>query len=627
MVGKMKNSVNHRMIRGLYIKRLNSFLIIIAMLFNVQSASAIGVGGASAESYIGERLSAEIPVFNVDRADALQVTLLSSSIAHLNGPSLSVSIDRSNSQLAIRISSDLAFNEPYVSFHLQFVDQQNVLSKEFTLLLNLAPDGHLSQSRLSTSDVRASDLPSSANSSANSSGTNSGNLDLMGPYDYAEEGSIPAKFGAVIDGQSLWRVARRINSAMGVSINQMMIALYEANPEAFSSQSVDSLQAGSYLNIPSYTQASSVSDSQAKQALDRLSSDRSIAQDGGQQSLSGASQESAIAPATLTESSAPDSEEVAGISASEDSFRLTGIDEQVQSGGTLTKDGDSSSQEIINSLASTVGNLTQELIQKDKKIEFLQERIATLEKLAMVDGNSGVAAGLNPNTDLSDQETAGLEVENQSSQSSESNQSWSWWYWLIPLLLMLGFVFRERLAALLRDLNLLVREREVDFGSEQIGDSKEAAVPVVAVDDSNQDYSILSAVTKAMEQEDEEGDIDFINMHALEDVTVQQNNKQEDSKHEGIDVDETNLDFEQRFERLLKEKDFDFALELLDFARHNDIDDDRYHCERLRLLQVMGNEVEFYNYYYDIESRIPSFALDVQSRISQLIVELARTKA
>jgi len=87
--------------------------------------------------------------------------------------------------------------------------------------------------------------------------------------------------------------------------------------------------------------------------------------------------------------------------------------------------------------------------------------------------------------------------------------------------------------------------------------------------------------------------------------------------------DEADLSFDERFNQLLKDKDFDFARELLDFARYNEIDDDRYHCERLRLCERVKDEDAFYEYYYEIESKIPSFSQELQTQISQLVVELA----
>jgi len=84
------------------------------------------------------------------------------------------------------------------------------------------------------------------------------------------------------------------------------------------------------------------------------------------------------------------------------------------------------------------------------------------------------------------------------------------------------------------------------------------------------------------------------------------------------------MTFDERFDRLLEDKDYDFARELLDFARHNEIDDERYHCERLRLLKAMHDEDGFYEYYYEIESQIPSFPPALQTEISQFVVQLAQ---
>ncbi|MFT6097763.1 MAG: hypothetical protein ACJAYF_000297 [Arenicella sp.] len=90
------------------------------------------------------------------------------------------------------------------------------------------------------------------------------------------------------------------------------------------------------------------------------------------------------------------------------------------------------------------------------------------------------------------------------------------------------------------------------------------------------------------------------------------------------DIDD--LSFDQRFEKLLNEKDFAFARELLDFTRYNEINDERYHCERLRLFEKMQDEDGFYAYYYGIESKIPTFSENVQTQISQLVVKFGNAK-
>ena len=137
-------------------------------------------------------------------------------------------------------------------------------------------------------------------------------------------------------------MARRINEAMGVSINQMMLALYKNNPAAFASESVDSLKAGVFLDIPNANQVRELSDSEAKLVLDRLST--------------------GVPSSVAASSSDTESESLP--------FQLTAIDEVIESStGEASNLGDQLSgaggsvnnektQEIISSLAKTVGNLS-----------------------------------------------------------------------------------------------------------------------------------------------------------------------------------------------------------------------------------------------------------------------------
>ncbi|NOT16316.1 MAG: hypothetical protein HOP21_12270, partial [Methylotenera sp.] len=48
---------------------------------------------------------------------------------------------------------------------------------------------------------------------------------------------------------TLWRVAERAKQT-GFSVEQMMVAMYEANPDAINQQNVHALLAGKNLKIP-----------------------------------------------------------------------------------------------------------------------------------------------------------------------------------------------------------------------------------------------------------------------------------------------------------------------------------------------------------------------------------------
>lgn len=58
------------------------------------------------------------------------------------------------------------------------------------------------------------------------------------------------QFGPINKFDTLWQIADRTNIYDDVSIEQMIMAIYEANPKAFYKQNVNALMAGQKLNIP-----------------------------------------------------------------------------------------------------------------------------------------------------------------------------------------------------------------------------------------------------------------------------------------------------------------------------------------------------------------------------------------
>ena len=61
----------------------------------------------------------------------------------------------------------------------------------------------------------------------------------------------PAAYGPVRRTDTLWSIAGRVRPHRSVSVHRMMLALLEANPEAFAARNVNALYAGAILQIPS----------------------------------------------------------------------------------------------------------------------------------------------------------------------------------------------------------------------------------------------------------------------------------------------------------------------------------------------------------------------------------------
>jgi len=233
------------------------------------------------------------------------------------------------------------------------------------------------------------------------------------------------------------------------------------------------------------------------------------------------------------------------------------------------------SQHIIANLSETVESLSQQLSVKDQQIERLEKQIVELENYS--DGD--------------------IPAESQTTPL---------WHWVLLFIALSPSVYliRARFHTLWQSLKIFRSNNHVEFNG--VAEQRPADVSTNrAAQRSASGKEILESVPCH--------DIAHDNSHEANDALGVEANAVIDD-----------LSFDQRFEKLLAEKDFAFARELLDFTRYNEINDERYHCKRLRLLEEMQDEDGFYEYYYGIEPKIPTFSENLQTQISQLVVMLAQ---
>jgi len=685
-------------------------------ILNTSVALALGLGDAEVESYIGQRLNASIPILNVGQADRLKIQLESDSLGISTSSNLDLRqvvaestkqsaqsqnaigngigsgfsagimnarVERIEDQLFLRITSEALVSEPYFSFALTLSENDISVRKEFTLLLDLASP---EQQDVQFQTANATEITTLA--SANNSVDSASYGEVLGPYDWAVAGSIPAKFGAVIDGQSLWRVARRINKAMNVSVDQMMVALYQQNRQAFANASIDSLQAGSFLDIPTYDYVTQVSELEAQRLVKELSNASTAASAARQIAANEQSQallnsnpveigDPIEADGSILANGADGSLPADGSTQSgQISFQTTGVEDGLADSSLGIRVSDPKSQDIISSLASTVGNLTQDLIRKDKQIEYLEDRVRVLEQYQLDSGGT-------LNNDSQSELLAGEPVISsaQNSIASESlNQSsygnYKIWWWLLPigLLGILALMMRDRISRVITEQGLFSGDKAVQF-EQSVVEASEQSIDVFQDD---KEFSVMEAVQKAMREEEEasvqredsatlidpddqefDSTLDIESLAVEEELSISEVSVSENSdalvdffftgenseislmgddepfteSTSEVEVNEIEveadtktqkMDFQQRIDSLVEEKDFSFARELLDFARHNEINDDRYHFERLRLYLAMNDEDAFYDYYYEIEPKIDKFDQRLVTEIADLVTTLGQ---
>ena len=92
------------------------------------------------------------------------------------------------------------------------------------------------------------------------------------PEPAPEPAPSPGQYGPVAPGQTLWSIANAVRPDTSISVNQMMVALLRANPEAFAQDNVNRLKQGSVLRVPGQDEASRLSATQAAELVNQQAS-------------------------------------------------------------------------------------------------------------------------------------------------------------------------------------------------------------------------------------------------------------------------------------------------------------------------------------------------------------------
>jgi pilus assembly protein FimV len=292
--------------------KINSFLAgrfalkavaLAAMLFTTSQVSALGLGRLAVQSNLGEVLRADIDVSSLTPEEAanLQVKVASPEAYRAAGvdynavlPGTKVVLQRrADGKPYLRVTSDRVVQEPFVDVILDISWSSGRLVREYTMLFDPpstrvaaapAPDvaPSFSSARPEVERPVAKQPPQRVVASAPKAPVLETTPATPAPPARRSVRKAPAPVNAtqggnvdeykVRNGDSLSRIATRVQKP-GVSLDQMLVALYQANPQAFLNSNINRLKAGVVLAVPNAETAKGVSDAQARQIIQAQSSD------------------------------------------------------------------------------------------------------------------------------------------------------------------------------------------------------------------------------------------------------------------------------------------------------------------------------------------------------------------
>lgn len=347
-------------------------LFVIILMFPCAVIHAAGLGKLILNSALGQPLSAEIDIVVNNREE---IPTLKASIAPREAfvqaginyePSFStikLSIEsKSDGNPYIKLTSPQAINEPFLNILVELNWISGRILREYAVLLdpsegsvqNIAAPNVNSTPPVAVNTTES--IPSIRNRSERSSPKQLNRANQLDTY------------GPVIRGDTLSSIARQVLPA-GVDLNQMLVALYRANRDAFIAHNMNLLRVGAVLKIPEKNEVASIDASTARTEI------RMQVQDWH-------NYQSKVA-ATRSESPS------AGIRQSDQGKIITSIEKKSMADGESAKEvlrlssaqlTDNSGSASESALLDRLRVMEEDAIARNLALKEANERVAILEK-------------------------------------------------------------------------------------------------------------------------------------------------------------------------------------------------------------------------------------------------------
>ncbi|MEJ8815380.1 FimV/HubP family polar landmark protein [Variovorax ureilyticus] len=256
-------------------------------------ASALALGRLNVQSALGEPLRAEIEVTEVTaaEADGLKVNIASVDAFKAAGvpynPALSdvrVGVQRrADGRYVVRLSSNRLVSEPFIDLLLEANWSSGRVVRDYTVLLDppttrqaaapVAPTAPQITAAPRTAAPAVVEAPqtrrqrTAAAAPAAASGESNNVRTGTGAGAGAGDQQVTVKAGDTAS-----KIASAYKPAE-VSLDQMLVALLRANPNAFVGGNVNRMKTGAVLDIPSSSQAEAVTATEAKRTVTAQSQD------------------------------------------------------------------------------------------------------------------------------------------------------------------------------------------------------------------------------------------------------------------------------------------------------------------------------------------------------------------
>ncbi|MFN7154602.1 MAG: FimV/HubP family polar landmark protein [Acidovorax sp.] len=245
--------------------------------FYAGDAAALALGRITVQSALGEPLRAEIdlPQITPAEADTLRATTASPEVFRAQGMEFTPTMNNLQIQLqrrpdgtaVLRLSSDRPVNEPFLDLVLDANWGTGRIVRSYTMLFD--PPTLRRQAPAVTASPQISSPPAQQSAAVRApAAPRSSDVAAApaAPRPAAAPRTVPADGVTVAAGDTAGRIANAYRPA-SVSLDQMLVAMMRANPDAFIQGNVNRLKAGAVLQMPDQAAAQATPAPEARQIL------------------------------------------------------------------------------------------------------------------------------------------------------------------------------------------------------------------------------------------------------------------------------------------------------------------------------------------------------------------------
>ena len=250
------------------------------------NASALALGRITVQSALGEPLRAEVdlPEITAAEAESLRTSIASPDVYRSRGVEYSsvmngvrINVERRNGRTLLALRSDRPVNDPFVDLILEASWSSGKIVRDYTLLFDppnlrqppaavtvapqIAPSVQPSavRPRGQRGNISGS-APSGANPVVTSTERSSATTAATAPTG-GTSGSVTVKAGDTAS-----RIASA-NKPASVSLDQMLVAMLRANPDAFVGGNVNRIRSGAVIDVPDEAAIQNTSADAARQFI------------------------------------------------------------------------------------------------------------------------------------------------------------------------------------------------------------------------------------------------------------------------------------------------------------------------------------------------------------------------